>query len=185
MSISTPLSLRIFGWLLSQRENHRSMPCGLLTIIRGEAPPRATDLAYELPIDFDPYALYQDDPSNHPVPALDHRTSDAPSSSSTPAPATGTPQLTVPPPPTIGTAPIGSSTPATTNSISSVPPAQAPVAAPNSNSNPGATAKAGGWDAVLNLDAFRTDGEEVSLEELGRRRHQEWLMSQRSWGDTA
>jgi hypothetical protein len=32
------------------------------------------------------------------------------------------------------------------------------------------------WDTALNLDAFKKEDEEqVSLEELGRRRHREWV----------
>jgi hypothetical protein len=43
--------------------------------------------------------------------------------------------------------------------------------------------KVNAWDTALNLDAFKKEGEEeVSLEELGRRRHQEWLESRKSDG---
>ena len=43
--------------------------------------------------------------------------------------------------------------------------------------------KVNAWDAALNLDAFKKDGEEeVTLEELGRRRHQEWLENRKADG---
>jgi hypothetical protein len=39
------------------------------------------------------------------------------------------------------------------------------------------------WDVALNLDAFKKDDEEeVSLEELGRRRHREWMESRKADG---
>lgn len=120
-----------------------------LTRDRGEAAPRCTDLAYELPIDFDPYALVTDEPSQS-------RPQASPAS-----------QRSDPLHATIGIDQTGRI---------------APAAGSNDDANTASrrVIKVNAWDTALNLDAFKKDGEEeVSLEELGRRRHQEWLESRK------
>lgn len=117
--------------------------------LRGEAAPRSTDLAYELPDDFDPYALVED------VPASQQRPQPSP------------------------------------NSQKSDPMKNALDGGAGADGNTETSAaaeqrriiKVNAWDAALNLNAFKKDGEEqVSLEELGRRRHQEWLESRKADG---
>lgn len=63
------------------------------------------------------------------------------------------------------------------------------IPGPSTGSNDEANAasrriiKVSAWDTALNLDAFKKEGEEeVTLEELGRRRHQEWLESRKGDG---
>ena len=134
----------------------RSPLGSLLTIGRGEAAPRSTDLAYELPIDFDPYAIVTDEPSSQSETRLQ------------PSPAS---QRSDPLKAVIGIDPNGR------------------IPGPTTGSNEEANAasrrviKVNAWDTALNLDAFKKEGEEeVSLEELGRRRHQEWLASRKNDG---
>ena len=123
--------------------------------IRGEAAPRTTDLAYELPIDFDPFARLEDDAPDHPAPTPQEDTVD-PLAAATAPKAEGTGLIV------------------TTSNSSSV---SGPAAAQRR------VIKVNTWDAALNLDAFKKDGEEeVSLEELGRRRHQEWMESRKADG---
>lgn len=126
-----------------------------MLIKRGEAVPRTTDLAYELPIDFDPFARLEDNAPDHPSPSPQEKTVDPLAAATTFRP--GANGLVV------------------TNSNSS------------SGSGPATVQrrviKVNDWDVALNLDAFKKEGEEeVSLEELGRRRHQDWLNSRKADG---
>jgi hypothetical protein len=120
-------------------------------MFRGEAAPRSTDLAYELPNDFDPYARVEDGPpsQSRPTPSPQENKAD-PLDAAT------------------ATKPVGTDISTT---LSSDPTVQRRVIKINT------------WDAALNLDAFKKEGEEeVSLEELGRRRHQEWMESRKADG---
>jgi len=126
-----------------------------ILIIRGEAAPRSTDLAYELPYDFDPYARVEDEPPTQAKPTPSpHENKADPLDAAT------------------ATKPIGTNLNTTPSNDSSGPLAvQRRVIKVNT------------WDAALNLDAFKKEGEEeVSLEELGRRRHQEWMESRKADG---
>lgn len=125
----------------------------LTLTIRGEAVPRSTDLAYELDIDFDPYARLEDDLPKTPGPTPQENTTDPLAAATAPKP--------------MGTGLIVT----TSNGSGSGPAADQ------------RRMKLNTWDAALNLDAFKKEGEEeVSLEELGRRRHQEWLESRKADG---
>lgn len=134
--------------------------CVALTL-RGDAPPRVTDLAYELPIDFDPYAIptemdlgsgggaggglasfFSDSRGSqchHATPVTDE----------------------------IYEIPLldpqhdadGSASPTRVSSVRTHTPIMKPSADP------------------LELQAFKIEGRELTLEEIGRKRHQEWLAS--------
>jgi hypothetical protein len=113
--------------------------CGSWLTARGEAVPRATDLAYDLPYDFDPYALVDDEPTSQlrPTPSPNENKPD--------------PMLSV------------------NNDLST-------TLCNNSTAAARRVISVNAWDTALNLDAFKKeDEEEVSLEELGRRRHKEWV----------
>lgn len=138
---------------------HKSaLQSGLLADgLRGNAAPRSTDLAYELPIDFDPYAIVVDEPVSQ---GTQGRGISPGKQREDPLDAAGE--------------------------------RKASEAGANSANDETASAAAGAqrrvikvnaWDSALNLDAFKKEGEEeVSLEELGRRRHQEWLQSRKGDG---
>lgn len=104
---------------------------------RGDAPPRSTDLAYDLPLDFDPYAIVDpDDVVYAPVRRPD----------------------------------------LLSHSVDQGAPPTSPVHLPDL---PDPTVKAEerkhkSWDGQI-----RT---EETLEEIGRRRHREWLESKRNGG---
>lgn len=107
--------------------------------VRGEAVPRSTDLAYDLPGDFDPYAIVLNEPPTNqirPTPSPQEHASD--------------PLLSV-------------------NGLKK-------TASNLSADGQRRTISVNAWDTALNLDAFKKEDEEqVSLEELGRRRHREWV----------
>jgi hypothetical protein len=109
-------------------------------------------LAYELPEDFDPYARIENEQANS-------RPTPSPNEKADPMAIAAAPQ-------TNGSGPATST--------------------PNGLSASGTERRVmtiNTWDAALNLDAFKMDGEEeVSLEELGRRRHQEWMESRKADG---
>jgi hypothetical protein len=109
-------------------------------------------LAYELPEDFDPYDRIENEQANS-------RPTPSPNEKADPMATAGASQTN------------GSNLAAPTSEGLSVPEKERRVMTINT------------WDAALNLDAFKMDGEEeVSLEELGRRRHQEWLESRKADG---
>lgn len=123
--------------------------------IRGKANPRDTDLAYELPIDFDPYARVEDDSPKTPAPTPPENSSDPLAAAAAPKPTDTGLMVT------------------TSNDTSG----SGPVTIERR------IMKVNDWDAALNLGAFKNEGEEeVSLEELGRRRHQQWLESRKADG---
>ena len=127
---------------------------GQLLIFRGEAAPRDTDLAFEVPIDFDPYARIEDESPKSPAPTPQENTADPLATATAPKP-------------------MGTGLIVTTSNGSGTGPAN----------EERRIMKVNDWDAALNLGAFKKEGEEeVSLEELGRRRHQQWLESRKADG---
>jgi hypothetical protein len=148
-------------------------------LLRGEAPPRSTDLAWELPLDFDPYAL--PDPSelqstasstipnhtaNHYLSTQDDvdplytELAEDGILSSTSLTNASTPQMQSRP----------------------IPSRQVSSSSYMNRSRRPTVIGPGGGDA-LDLSAFVSQEDEgLSLEEIGKRRHLEWVERSRKEG---
>jgi hypothetical protein len=127
---------------------------GGVLMSRGEAAPRDTDLAFELPFDFDPFARLEEESTKSPAPTPQENTTDPLAAATAPKP-------------------MGTGLIVTTSNGSGTGPVI----------EERRIMKVNDWDAALNLGAFKKKGEEeVSLEELGRRRHQQWLESRKADG---
>lgn len=134
-----------------------------LTRRRGNAQPRPTDLAYELPIDFDPYAA--PDPADlliaSPVPAatmLDFLSSSTPSRLQSP--------LAI----DMASMPDFADTHLEfRQSVDLMPDRSRPVGKGHTR-----------YDSIDAALAGPDPGAELSLEEFGKRRHKEWLAGRNS-----
>lgn len=143
----------------------------------GDAPPRPTDLSWDLPEDFDPYA----EPTAEELAqaggggggGLASFFTDSKDSTS----RQGTP--VGPAPEGIYDVPLPKLQMDTDSEVSRSPVSPMPIV-PSREATP--VPLTGTKADPLGLDAFRTDGTELTLEEIGRRRHQEWLQSKQAQG---
>ena len=133
---------------------------------RGDGQPRQTDLSYEIPLEFDPYAIISDE-------ELAASGAGGPSLASILGGTMPTTQSTTPIPeevydavdlPDLQTHPADGTPPLVVSAKT--------VSASSNKSDP------------LGLEAFRIEGKDMTLEEIGKRRHQEWLASRGQAGVT-
>jgi hypothetical protein len=150
---------------------------------RGDAPPRSTDLAYELPPDFDPYAppdpeeLLQTTPEANPFTTFllsssgGHGSGNG-SGSETPASV----------PPGVYAMPdlvdVGSDRGSDGPSLFS--PHSQPGRTRRTDSTPSEAASQMHGAVVAQAWGVEQGGTEMTLEEIGRKRHEEWLASRRA-----
>ena len=143
-------------WWVFKEQHQKSSK--VLMYHRGDAAPRPTDLAYDLPLDFDPYAV----PDDTEV------------SMATTASYRGSSNLA---------AMFSESNGPDQSTESHNQPISHPLNDESTSTSPQVDIMClpdiGGKD-LLSLDAYRVEGEDVSLEEIGKRRHREWVLSRRA-----
>nr|XP_031857435.1 uncharacterized protein CI109_007162 [Kwoniella shandongensis]KAA5524507.1 hypothetical protein CI109_007162 [Kwoniella shandongensis] len=139
--------------------------------IWGDAPPRPTDLAYDLPIDFDPYAIPDDNdlmaaaaagPRGRTPALSDFFNESSPSRGTPPSPVLEEEMANLP-----DLIDASNSDTGHTDGIAS----------PDSSHSGAAKQRTGSY--IPGLEEIE-GAEEMTLEELGKKRHQEWLQSRRA-----